>query len=462
MAIIGGAMVPHPPLLIPEVGGGEEAIIEKTTKAYDEAGRRAMALRPETVVVLSPHSVMYRDYFHISPGASVAGDFSAFRAGSVGISCEYDEEFVRHLAEKAQESDFPAGTRGERDPRLDHGTMIPLYFLNRHVEVPFKVVRIGLSGLGLADHYRFGTMIRDVAEALDRRVFVVASGDLSHKVRAEGPYGLSEEGPVYDEKIMEVMGSANFGELMAFPEVFLERAAECGHRSFTIMAGAFDGRDVETKRLSYEGVTGVGYGVCTYLVSERNDDRRFLARYEARERAEREVRRAREDDYVALARKSVETYVTTKEACDVPKDLPEEMLNRRAGVFVSLHKDGRLRGCIGTIFPTTGAIANEIIENGISAATRDPRFQPVEERELDALEYSVDVLGEIEAVESIADLDASRYGVIVTRGLKRGLLLPNLDGVDTPEAQIAIAKQKAGIRPNATVKLERFEVVRHE
>lgn len=152
----------------------------------------------------------------------------------------------------------------------------------------------------------------------------------------------------------------------------------------------------------------------------------------------------------------------TGEKISVPEGLPEEMYSRRAGVFVSLKKDGRLRGCIGTIAPVRGSIAEEIIENAISAAAKDPRFHAVEPEELERLVYSVDVLGDAEKISSPEELDVKRYGVIVSRGYRRGLLLPDLEGVDTTEDQIEIARQKAGIPEDAEdITLERFEVVRH-
>jgi AmmeMemoRadiSam system protein A len=138
------------------------------------------------------------------------------------------------------------------------------------------------------------------------------------------------------------------------------------------------------------------------------------------------------------------------------------MMEERAGVFVSLKKHGQLRGCIGTIAPTCPCIADEIIQNAISAGTKDPRFSPVRESELDDIVYSVDVLGEPEPVDDVSQLDVIRYGVIVSSGYKRGLLLPNLEGVDTVEQQVEIARQKAGIGRNEDYSLERFEVIRHE
>ena len=453
-------MLPHPPLIIPEVGGGEEKKIQKTIDAYQRAAEMIGSLRPETIVLLSPHQTMYADYFHISPGQWARGDFGQFRAGQVSMEVSYDTEFVRVLCESATEVGLEAGTLGERERRLDHGTMVPLYFVNQFW-TGYRLVRIGLSGFPLTAHYRLGQCIRSAAETLGRNTVVIASGDLSHRLKEDGPYGYQAEGPVYDERIMDVMGRGAFGELFAFSEDFCEKAAECGHRSFTIMAGAFDRTSVEVERLSYEGPFGVGYGSCTFRPIGGDETRNFLEQYEAKEREELLARREREDPYVRLARYTIEAFVKTGKLPKMPQDLPEELYQNRAGAFVSLKEDGRLRGCIGTIRAVRESLAEEIMHNAVSACSEDPRFSPVEEWEVERLTISVDVLGETEKIFSPEELDVTRYGVIVTRGTRRGLLLPNLEGVDTIEQQIAIAKQKAGIKDYENVELERFEVIRH-
>lgn len=461
MGIVASIMVPHPPLIVPAVGRGEERVIAATVGAYERAAAFVMSFAPETLIVVSPHTAMYADYFHVSPGAGASGNFAQFGAPQEAFDAAYDAEFVRELEAAAKESGFPAGTLGERDKRLDHGVMVPLYFLARAADKLPKAVRVGLSGLSLAEHYKFGRLIAETAEKLGRRAAVVASGDLSHKLKADGPYGFSPDGPKYDERIMDVMGRAAFGELFDFSEDFCESAAECGHRSFVIMAGAFDGRSVRATGLSYEGPFGVGYGVCTFEGGVRDDSRRFLESYEEKEKRRLAAIKNAEDEYVRLARASVEHYVRTGRRLEMPDGLPGDMTRRRAGVFVSLHEDGRLRGCIGTIAPVTPCVAREIIDNGVSASSRDPRFNPVEPEELDKLVYSVDVLEPPEKISSPSQLDVKKYGVIVTKGGRRGLLLPNLDGVNSVEEQIAIAKQKAGIAQGENVELERFEVTRH-
>ncbi len=461
MSIVGAIMVPHPPIILPEVGKGEEKKIGASDAAYRQAAAFAAELRPDTLVLCSPHAVMYADYFHISPGKSAQGDMGQFGAPQLRFQVRYDDAFVRELSRLTEQTGFPAGTLGERKPELDHGTMIPLYYVNQYY-TDYQLVRIGLSGLPLADHYRLGQLIRQAADKLGRRVLFIGSGDLSHKLLEDGPYGLAPEGPVYDQRIMDVMGRAAFGELLDFDEAFCEKAAECGHRSFCMMAGALDGLELETHRLSHEGTFGVGYGICTYRVLGEDPARQFLQKWEERRRQDLEARRQREDPWVRLARAEVEAWVREHRRIEPSSDLPAEMRSQRAGVFVSLHKDGRLRGCIGTIAPTQGCIAEEIIENAVSASTKDPRFPPVEEKELEALEISVDVLSSPERIDSKEQLDVKRYGVIVTKGWKRGLLLPNLEGVDTVEEQVSIALQKAGLSPREKgYQLERFEVVRH-
>jgi AmmeMemoRadiSam system protein A len=164
---------------------------------------------------------------------------------------------------------------------------------------------------------------------------------------------------------------------------------------------------------------------------------------------------------VALAKEAVELYIRNGSILTLPeRDLPAEF-TRQAGVFVCLKSKGMLRGCIGTFQPAEPDVAHEVVRNAISAATCDPRFACIREHELESLEYSVDVLSPTEPIEDKSLLDPKRYGVIVQAGGRRGLLLPDLEGVDTAEQQMGIAMQKAGIAPGTPVKLFRFEVKRY-
>jgi AmmeMemoRadiSam system protein A/AmmeMemoRadiSam system protein B len=461
MALVGAFVVPHPPLLIPEVGKGQELKVSETLNSYREVAARIAALEPETIIITSPHSIMYSDYFHISPGNSAKGDFGNFGAKQVSFQVNYDEDFVEELEKCAEKDGLEAGTLGEKDPRLDHGTMVPLYFINENLK-DYQVVRIGLSGLSNTDHYQLGRCITRTAQKINRRIVVVASGDLSHKLKEEGPYGFASEGPRFDAEVTQAMKEGDFLKFMEFSPDYCEAAAECGLKSFIILTGALSGKAVSTEFLSYEGTYGVGYAVCEFKIMGEDDTRNFDIVFKEKQRTIARELQKFEDPYVHLARLSLETYVQTGKRAKLPEGLPSEMLANRAGVFVSLKKHGSLRGCIGTTEAMTQNIAREILRFAVSSGIEDPRFPPVSEEELPELVYSVDILGEPEPITTAKELDVKRYGVIVTAGRKRGLLLPNLEGVDTVEQQISIAKKKAGIYNNECYSLERFEVVRHK
>ena len=163
---------------------------------------------------------------------------------------------------------------------------------------------------------------------------------------------------------------------------------------------------------------------------------------------------------VKLAKEAVESYVSQGKVIK-PDELDVEM-NEKAGVFVSIKKHGELRGCIGTFEPTRSNIAEEIVYNAIGSATHDPRFTSVVVSELGDLEYSVDILTSPEPVDSVDQLDPKKYGIIVEAGFRRGLLLPDLQGVDTVEMQVEICRAKAGIIDDEPINLYRFEVRRYK
>ncbi len=434
MSIVGAFVVPHPPMIVPTVGKGSESQIEKTINSYKAVAKKIAELTPDTIIISSPHTTIYTDYFHISPGTSATGSFAMFGAKEPTFNETHDEELTSLLNKLASEREMPVCTDHEREPLLDHGTMVPLYFIRKYLS-KFKIVVIGLSDISLDANYEMGTIIKKAIDNLDRRVVYVASGDLSHKLQEYGPYGFAKEGPIYDEKIIDVMKDAKFEELLKFDEDLLEKAAECGHRSFIMMSGALENTKVNPRFYSHQDVTGVGYGICSYYPI---------------------------DPYVELATRSINSYVRDKKVLEIDDSVPNELTGRKGAVFVSIHKHGDLRGCIGTILPTKSSIAKEIIDNAISASTRDPRFNPVTVDELNDLEINVDVLTIPEDIDSKDMLDPRTYGVIVTSGFKRGLLLPDLEGVDTVDEQIAISKRKAGITDNEEISLQRFKVIRHK
>lgn len=433
--IVKGYVTPHPPIILPEVGRGEEQKIKDTINSMEKMAREISELEPETIIISSPHAPDFSDGFYLSYGDVIEGNLKNFGFESVEEKANLDKEVI----EKIQELNNGLNLYCSKDTfnQIDHGTLIPLRFINKHYK-DFKLVIVGISGLSGYEHSYFGELLKDSVNILNRKTVFIASGDLSHVLKKDGPYGYRKEGPIFDKEIIEILSNGKFHKLFNISHQLTNNAAQCGLKSFQILAGAFNGQNPVGKLYSYEGPFGVGYGVLSFTPEKS------------------------EDEYVNLARKAIEEFTKTKTLINLPEESSRELKETKGATFVTIYKNGKLRGCIGTIEPITDSIGNEIIRNAISSATNDPRFPVVKKDELEDLDISVDVLKKPEKINSIDDLNIKKYGVIVSSGYKRGVLLPNIDGIEDEEHQVLIALSKAGIDKNEKYFLERFEVIRHE
>lgn len=459
-------IAPHPPILLPEVGRGEERKVVGTARAMAEFSRRLKASGAEVVVIISPHGPVFSDGVAVNGCSALVGDLKQFRAPQVRYEYENDLDLAGEIISQAARFNITAVEIDEElaaeygvQSRLDHGVMVPVYFLEQG-GVHLPMVSVAMAMLPFEELYSFGVAIKRAAEILDKKVAVVASGDLSHRLTSDAPAGYSPDGQVFDKWLVERVKELAVREIVNTDQRLAEEAGECGLRSIIMMLGALDGLAVEAEVLSYEGPFGVGYLVATFAPGVYTEKRELLEEMFADRNLKVQERRGNESVIVQLARRTLETYVQEGKKIKPPVP-PQEELRERAGVFVSLKKHGQLRGCIGTTGPTTANIAEEIINNAISAGAHDPRFNPVRTDELADIVYSVDVLMEPEPIEGPDMLDTRKYGVIVRSGRRSGLLLPNLEGVNTVEEQVAIARQKAGIGPDEPVQMERFEVIRY-
>lgn len=460
-------LAPHPAILLPEVGRGEERKVLATRRAMDRLASAFIDAGPETLLVITPHGPVFRDALSVRDEAELIGDLSGFGAPEVRVRYLNDSDLASALVrELSKDPSTPAvlldrNTRSRYmiGDRLDHGVVVPVSFLARK-GFAGRMVVLNIGFLSLLDLYRAGIAVERACRSLGRRVAVLCSGDLSHRLTRDAPAGYSPKGEVFDRELINLLRDFEPSKILTLPKDLIEEAGECGLRPIALMLGILDRVEVSSQVLSYEGPFGVGYSVALFtpkgeLKAPRLDEIN-------RKRQERmNSIRSGESYPVSLARKAVEEYVKTGRIIGVPKDVPAEFLER-GGVFVSIHKEGDLRGCIGTTEATTSSLAAEIISNAVSAAARDPRFEPVDSSELDYLDYSVDVLSPSEPVESLSDLDPKVYGVICEKGRRRGLLLPDLPGVNTVEEQVSIAKRKAGIgEREKDVRLYRFRVTRY-
>lgn len=458
------ALSPHPPLLIPEIGGIRIKDVKQTQQGLEELARNLVDSCPETVVFLTPHGNIFSDALSALGDKQLEGDFASFGC-HIGSSAGNDLELLKEIESRSNSArvnfiviDEDLARSNQLQYRLDHGILVPLYYLQQAGLSRVPLVAISIGYLPLMELYSFGGFIRDAAEALGRRIAIVASGDMSHFLKDEGPYQYHPDGARFDARVKELLEQGDVVSFINMPEELRNNAGECGYRSLVIMLGALDGSQFESRMFSYEGTFGVGYLTAGFTpVGERDS---LLPVIKQDKMKEIEAKRQQESLPVSWARMTLESYIEKGEIPPAPPEM-EELRKQSAGAFVSLKRNGQLRGCIGTISPVYGSLMAEIQHNAIAAATEDPRFSVVEPSELPELVYSVDVLGAPEPTER-SQLDPKRYGVIVTAGRRRGLLLPDLEGVDTVEEQLLIALQKAGISPNEKYNIERFEVTRYK
>ena len=464
-SLVFAGIAPHPPIMVPEVGREAIADVRSSIDAMAALTGRVIESEAETVILISPHAPLEPDAFVAYAGPELHADFANFRAPTATVHAELDEELLKEITRAGAEQKFEVvRIRGD----LDHGTAVPLYFLQRY-GWHGRVVALGYSFLSNEDHLRFGSCIRAAIDKVGRRVAFIASGDLSHRLKPGAPAGYNLEAHLFDEEVVEAIRSNSTRRIVTIDQELRRTAGECGYRSMLVAIGVAQELESRCEVISYEAPFGVGYMVAQLLMSEPpasagGPESPPASAVLSVPPASAGRSKAQVDgaELPALARQTIEAFVREKKVISAPEKL-SELLNQRAACFVSIKTlDGDLRGCIGTIEPEKNTLAEELIANAISAATRDPRFPPVRADELSNLNYSVDVLLQPELVR-LEDLDPNVYGVIVEDqdGVRRGLLLPNLEGIDTAAKQVEIASRKAGIPPGTEVKLWRFRSERY-
>jgi len=457
------AVAPHPPLLIPDIGGSRLKEGSPTVEGMKQLAQEVAKSSPECLVFFTPHGNVFGDCLSVLGERQLEGDLSSF-GSRFKVRAANDLALLQKIAQECLDRDIALvildrdiAENNRLNPDLDHGILVPYYYLIEAGLGDIPVVAISIGFLSELELYQFGQTIQKAAAQAGRRVAILASGDMSHRLKDEGPYDFHPDGPVFDRTIQGLLAAADFNGLFQLGGELRTNAGECGFRSILIMAGCLDGLDVQPRVFSYEGPFGVGY--LTAGFKPQGAAPSLLAQLEDAEHKRLQEEKEQASLPAKWARLVLEQYLQDQTVPQLPPEW-QELKKHQAGAFVSLKKNGQLRGCIGTIQPVYENLAEEIAANAISAGTRDPRFMPVSQSEMDSLSYSVDILGEAEPCRR-QDLDPKRYGVIVTSGQRRGLLLPDLEGVDTVEQQLTIALQKAGIKANEPYAIERFEVKRY-
>ena len=424
--IVAGALTAHPPILLPEVGGAESQRVQATAHAMQELDAILVAAPATLAIVISPHSPSSMTSLPVRRATRVGGDLARFRAPQVRIEADVDLDLASKLVADGQRAGF-ALTWAE-DSELDHGVVVPLHLLPRTMKSKHCVF-LGVSGWPLQRFLAFGGWLQQWLQ--HRGAILIASGDLSHRLTPDAPYGFRPEGPVFDRLVIDALRGHDWQRIEGVDPDLVEEAGECGLRPLAILLGAARAAGLTSQVLSYEGPFGVGYPVVAFTGA------RVVL------------------DIQDLGRRAIETYLRSHQLIEPPEPIPMEW-QAPSAAFVTLRKNGAMRGCVGSTRPTEATAAHELIRYAIASAVRDPRFHPVRLDEVPLLSIRVQLLDPAEPITDITRIDPKTDGIIVRSGDRQALLLPGIEEIVTPEQQLRAACQKAGIDRHAALQVERF------
>lgn len=263
MSLIFGAIVPHPPVLIPAIGQENLSKLKKTEKALRELEDNLYHLKPDTIIIISPHGQLIDDAFTINHSPVLKGGFEEF--GDLSTKLEFRNNLgLAYQIRELVETQLPVVLTSEE--KLDHGSLVPLYYLTAHLK-DITVIPINPSILDRGKHFQFGQQIRKILERTNSRVAVIASGDLSHRLTKKAPGGFSARGKEFDQQLVNLLKEKKIEEILNLDENLVRAAGECGLRSIFILLGIFDQLNYRVKVLSYQSPFGVGYLVANLKIA---------------------------------------------------------------------------------------------------------------------------------------------------------------------------------------------------
>jgi AmmeMemoRadiSam system protein A len=445
----------HAPIVIPTIAAERAADCECTTAAMREVARRVVAHEPDVLVLVSPHAPRQSDRFGVVAAGSITGSFARFGFPRLATALPGAPEAARSVAEAASECGVECWK--PRGDDLDHGALVPLHFL----------VEAGWAGptLILALPFEDGTEVamgealRAAADRSRERWAVVASGDMSHRLEPGAPAGFEPKARRFDAELVTHLEKGDYRAACSPDPWLREIAAEDVIQSVQVAAAAVGFRNDGHAFLGYEGPFGVGYAESLLFTDGSHEPARPLAQDVAGDDAPWRVAGADPPPLLPEVAREAIRADRMGQVLHLPELEPP--WDAALAVFVTLRSPaGELRGCIGRTEPSYQTLVEEVADCAVSAATRDPRCEPVPLAEIDRLRIEVSVLSPLTPVASRAELDPRRYGIVVSLGRRRGVLLPDLAGVDTVVAQLHIAAEKAGIRDDDPYSIERFEVTK--
>jgi AmmeMemoRadiSam system protein A len=439
MSIGCAVLMCHAPIVVPPIAGARAGECSTTTRAMREAAQTLVAHAPELIVLLSPHAPRLPGVWGISYATALSGSFARFGHDALAYVCTGAPDAARCLADEAHSRGLATHDIGGA---LDHGALVPLHFV-QEAGYHGPVLLVALPFPGADSEVEFGRAIDAASARMGRRWAVLASGDMSHRLTRDAPSGFDPLARTFDSTFVSHLRRGDIQKAVSLDVELAERAAEDVVQSTATALGAI-GNAQGTRVIAYEGPFGVGY--CEALL--HSDHAHELSTDSPPAQL---VTIAHDAIHAALS-----SVPYTPPALASPWD-------KARPVFVTLRSyDGELRGCIGRVEPVEATLSAEVAECAVSAATRDYRMPPVDASELSELSIEVSVLGPREPVKDVSELDPHRFGVVVSHGPRRGVLLPHVQGVNDAAEQLSIALRKGGIGAREPYRIERFLVSKVE
>jgi AmmeMemoRadiSam system protein A len=437
MSIACAALMCHAPIVIPAIAGADQHGCRRTTQAMQETARALVEHGPALIVLISPHAPRRARSVGMVFDAGLSGDFARFGHAEVALRLHGAPAQAERIARHAQAEHVATHAFSGAD--LDHGSMVPLFFLHE-AGYRGRVLLVSLPYPGSDLEARFGRAVAAAALESEERWAVLASGDMSHRLSRSAPAGFEPRAREFDRSFVRALDRGDLRAAISPDPELIELAAEDVVQSTAVAAAAVRYRAEGTRVIAYEAPFGVGY-LEALLFSQP----------------------AREQDsstppYVLI---QIALDAIAHALADVPFTAPalEPRWQAPRAVFVTLRAaDGELRGCIGRTEPRHATLAAEVADCAVGAATRDCRMARVRIEELAALQVEISILHGLQLVRDPAELDPARYGIVVQHGSKRGVLLPDVEGIERASEQLQVALRKAGIEEGAPYRVQRFAV----
>lgn len=457
-------VMPHPTMIIPELGDGEETKITATTSACEKVADEIGEIKPDTVIVITPHGPLFGNAVAFTNEEKIYGQIKKDDETKVFLNFDINTSLINNITTDLKKENINCVNINSKscelygiEYELDYGTIIPMYFIDKKLS-DYKIIQITCGEFSKFELYKIGMIIKKAVEESESKAVCIASGELSHRLTEDGPYGYTPEGKNFDVEIQSLLKNGDVLNIYNMDNMKIDAAGTCGMNPLYTMLGVMNGNEVKGNILSYEGPFGIGYAVIDFSLSKTE-----INMYEQiiNEKNKKFQNRLEDETiYAKLARESLTKFLMEGIKIEVPSYVTDEMIQNKAGVMISIMKDRKIVANSGYYLPRADNIAEEIINCAINLTSVNVNQTGFGIKDLEDIDIYVETITDVEKV-SIEELNPEEYGVYVRSGMKSGMFFPRIPGVETSEQQLNAALQQGNISSFDDYIIKRFKVTSH-